>query len=118
MTPPTASATRPVPVPVTIGRHPPAGAAATLPVPVSVEPIGDDEYQIIGDLDKESEATMCNCSASDDNPYQARTRAVSCSGRTLAGAAQSPTLRGTAPRVHAPPPLPRAPGQGPPSRFR
>lgn len=69
MTPPTATATRPEPVLVTIGRRSPEGSVATLPIPVSVEPIGDDEFQIIGDLDKESEATMCNCSASDDNPY-------------------------------------------------
>ena len=55
---------------VTIGRRPPTAATAkALPVPVEVEPIGDDEFKIIDDLDKESEATMCNCSASDDNPY-------------------------------------------------
>ncbi|WP_392749485.1 hypothetical protein [Streptomyces sp. LN590] len=31
--------------------------------------VGDDEVIIVGDLDGFLEATMCNCSASDDNPY-------------------------------------------------
>ncbi|MDX3716387.1 hypothetical protein PV733_47550 [Streptomyces europaeiscabiei] len=69
MAPPDATATRAEPVLITIGRRPPEATVATLPLPVNVEPIGDEEFQIIGDLDKESEATMCNCSASDDNPY-------------------------------------------------
>ncbi|WP_405893649.1 hypothetical protein OG272_15505 [Streptomyces sp. NBC_00104] len=69
MAPPDATATRPEPVLITIGRPPSEATVATLPLPVNVEPIGDEEFQIIGDLDKESEATMCNCSASDDNPY-------------------------------------------------
>jgi hypothetical protein len=56
-------------VTVTIGRRPPTGLLAALPIPVDVDPIGDDEFHIIGDLDQASEATMCNCSASDDNPY-------------------------------------------------
>ncbi|WP_406408865.1 hypothetical protein [Streptomyces sp. NBC_01643] len=41
---------------------PPLGAA----LPGTV---GDDEVIIVGDLDGFLEATMCNCSASDDNPY-------------------------------------------------
>lgn len=69
MTPPTATATRPEPIPLTIGRRPPSESAGTLPLPVDVDPIGEDTFEIIGDLDKASEATMCNCSASDDNPY-------------------------------------------------
>ncbi|GAA2621249.1 hypothetical protein [Streptomyces vastus] len=71
MATPTATRTRPkaAPVPVTIGQRPSGGTLTALPLPVDVEPIGEDDIVIIGDLDKESEATMCNCSASDDNPY-------------------------------------------------
>jgi hypothetical protein len=69
MTPPTATATRPEPVLLTIGPRPSAASAGTLPLAVDVDPIGEDTFEIIGDLDKASEATMCNCSASDDNPY-------------------------------------------------
>ncbi|MFJ8931977.1 hypothetical protein ACIRLA_35945 [Streptomyces sp. NPDC102364] len=69
MPPPTATATRPEPVLVAISRRPPAEEARTLPIPLDVDAIADDAFIVIGDIDKESEAAMCNCSASDDNPY-------------------------------------------------
>lgn len=70
MTPPTAALTQPrQPVPVTIGSRPPTERTGTLPVPLTVPPIGDEEFQIIADLDEAAEGAECSCSAGDDQPY-------------------------------------------------
>ncbi|WP_327349674.1 hypothetical protein OG772_20555 [Streptomyces sp. NBC_01321] len=62
---------------VEIGKRPPEATAdadadaESLP-PLGAElpgTVGDDEVIIVDDLDGFLEATMCNCSASDDNPY-------------------------------------------------
>ena len=69
MAPPAAAPTRLEPVLLTISRRPPTDAVHGLPIPLDVEDIADDTFIVIGDIDKESEAAMCNCAASDDNPY-------------------------------------------------
>jgi hypothetical protein len=57
-------------VPVSIGRRPPRAAVGALPVAIDLTAIGDDEYQIISDLDGDiAEAAGCSCSAGDDQPY-------------------------------------------------
>ncbi|WP_327290395.1 hypothetical protein [Streptomyces sp. NBC_01198] len=70
MTPPTAALAPPrQPVPVTIGLRPPTEPTGILRVPLTVTPIGDDEFQIIADLDEAAEGAECSCSAGDDQPY-------------------------------------------------
>ncbi|MET9218759.1 hypothetical protein ABZX65_08285 [Streptomyces sp. NPDC003300] len=70
MTPPTAALAPPrEPVMVAIGLRPPAEPRGILPVPLTVAPIGDDEFQIIADLDEAAEGAECSCSAGDDQPY-------------------------------------------------
>jgi hypothetical protein len=70
MIPPTAALAPPrQPVPVTIGLRPPAEPTGILPVPLTVAPIGDEEFQIIADLDEAAEGAECSCSAGDDQPY-------------------------------------------------
>ncbi|MGW3657217.1 hypothetical protein ACWD6R_16650 [Streptomyces sp. NPDC005151] len=60
---------------VEIGKRPPepkTDADADSRPPLGAElpgTVGDEEVIIVGDLDGFLEATMCNCSASDDNPY-------------------------------------------------
>jgi hypothetical protein len=56
-------------VPVTIGLRPPAEPTGILPVPLTVAAIGDDEFQIVADLDEAAEGAECSCSAGDDQPY-------------------------------------------------
>lgn len=70
MTPPTATLAPPrQPVAVTIGRRPADGPVGALPVPLPAAAIGDDEFQIIADLDTAAEGAECSCSAGDDQPY-------------------------------------------------
>jgi hypothetical protein len=70
MTPPTAAPAPPrTPVPVTIGLRPPAEPTGTMPVPLTAVPIGDDEFQVIADLDEAVEGAECTCSDGDDQPY-------------------------------------------------
>lgn len=70
MTPPTAALAPPrQPVPVIIGLRPPTERTGILPVPLTVTPIGDDEFQVIDDLDEAAEGAECSCSAGDDQPY-------------------------------------------------
>ena len=70
MTPPTAALVPPrEPVMIAIGLRPPTKPTGLLPVPLTVSPIGDDEFQIIADLDEVAEAAECSCSAGDDQPY-------------------------------------------------
>ena len=70
MTPPTAALAPPrEPVVITIGLRPPTEPPGVLPVPLNAAPIGDDEFQIIADLDEAAEAAECSCSAGDDQPY-------------------------------------------------
>jgi hypothetical protein len=38
-------------------------------VEIAPRPLGEEEIQVIGDLDTVVETVMCNCSAGDDNPY-------------------------------------------------
>lgn len=70
MTPTSAALASPrEPVMVTIGQRQPTGPTGLLPVPLSVAPIGDEEFEIIADLDEAAEAAECSCSAGDDQPY-------------------------------------------------
>jgi hypothetical protein len=70
MTPPTAALAPPrQPVLLTIGWRPPTTPTGVLPVPLAVAPIGDDEFQIIADLDEAAEGAECSCSAGEDQPY-------------------------------------------------
>ena len=39
------------------------------PEPTDNGPDDEESTELIGDLDKYMEHTMCSCSASDDNPY-------------------------------------------------
>lgn len=43
------------------------------PVPVEIQPVapdaGDDEVELVPDLDRYVEHSMCSCNAGDDNPY-------------------------------------------------
>jgi hypothetical protein len=43
------------------------------PVPVQIQPAapgaGDDEIELVPDLDTYLEHSMCSCNAGDDNPY-------------------------------------------------
>ena len=43
------------------------------PVPVQIQPtapdVGDDEIELVPDLDTYVEHSMCSCNAGDDNPY-------------------------------------------------
>ena len=39
------------------------------PEPTDNGPDDEESTELIGDLDKYVEHTMCSCSASDDNPY-------------------------------------------------
>jgi hypothetical protein len=71
MTPPTATLTRPAPVPVTIGLRPPAEVTGTLPpVPLPTPSVAEGTFQVIDDLDVDvAESAGCSCSAGDDQPY-------------------------------------------------
>ncbi|MGW1621572.1 hypothetical protein [Streptomyces sp. NPDC002172] len=70
MTPPTATVTRPAPVPVTIGLRPPTEATGELPVPLPTPSVPEGTFQIIADLDADvADSAGCSCSASDDQPY-------------------------------------------------
>jgi hypothetical protein len=70
MTPPTATMAPPrEPVMVTISLRPPTTPTGVLPVPLAIAPIGNDEFQVIADLDEAAEAAECSCSAGDDQPY-------------------------------------------------
>lgn len=43
------------------------------PIPVEIQPAapdaGDDEIELVPDLDSYIEHSMCSCNAGDDNPY-------------------------------------------------
>ena len=61
---------RTAPVMVTIGRRPTETAIATLPVPITPEPIADDEFRVLTDLDADVlRVHACSCSSGDDLPY-------------------------------------------------